>query len=66
MLTTRKMVSKGVGMLGAKTQGRKKGQDPTTVKKKRNIYLGSTITYSLLNTLLKLMPERQGGGQMVH
>lgn len=53
-------------MLGAKTQGRKKGQDPTTVKKKRNIYLGSTITYSLLNTLLKLMPERQGGGQMVH
>lgn len=31
-----------------------------------HIYLESKIIYNLLNTLLKLTPKRQGGGQMVH
>lgn len=64
MLTPSKMVSKGVGVLGGKRIGKKKGQDMTMF-----IYLliyGQNLIFSLLNTLLKLMPEQQGSGQMVH
>lgn len=60
------MVNHGVGVLGGKDMQKKRARPDSGGGGEHHIYLESKIIYNLLNTLLKLTPKRQGGGQMVH